>query len=149
MRSGFAAMTARTVLATAGAMSLAACANAIQALGPATVDPASPMAAKVAAASRADLKTPRFRDVPPVPTNVPGGRTVRADVNRVLAAGEGLQAYVAANPAPQADTEAFAARARARIPDSERAPQAADAESGTETLAERLRAIATPPPSPR
>ncbi len=147
MRGGLAAAGWRVALVLTGAAGLCGCANALALLDPPPVDPTSAVAPQVTAASRADLPTPSFRDIPPTPTNVRAAPAVQADEAAVLAQRQRLQAVAAANPVTDPNTEAFAAQARARIPESERTAPPPDA-SGTEELAARLRALATPPPSP-
>lgn len=134
-------------------MSLAACADLGRAtkLAPAQVDPNSPVAEQVRAASRAKVAMPRFRDVPPLPTDVRPAATFKTAVETNNAAGARLAAYVAANPpttaTEPAQTEAFAAAQRASIPADQRT--AVPETVGSEEFAARLRALATPPPPPK
>ena len=134
-------------------MLMAGCADLgrVMSLNPEQVDPNSPVAAQVRAASKADVQMPRFRDVPPLPANVRPARAFRAAVNNSTTAGEQLSAYVAANPptvaADPAQTEAFAESQRARIPADQRGVVPPPA--GSEEFAARLREQATPPPSPK
>ena len=119
-------------------------------LRPDPVDPTSPVAGRVGEASRAKVATPRFRDVPPLPTGVRPASSFKTAVASSNKAGDDLAAWVAANPSglPQdaAASEAFAADQRARIPADQRAGVLEPV--GTEEYAARLRALATPPPPP-
>jgi hypothetical protein len=138
----------------AAAAGLAGCADLgrVTSLSPAPVDASSPVAAEVRAASRAKTALPKFRDVPPVPSDVRPPAAFATAVADSVAARDRLETWVAANPPtlptdPQ-ETEAFAAAQRARIPAGvKEAPPPESA--GTEDFAARLRDLATPPPPPR
>lgn len=134
-------------------MLVAGCADLgrVMSLNPQQVDPNSPVAAQVRAASKADVDMPRFRDVPPLPANVRPATAFKAAVNDSSRAGDQLGAYIAANPpslaTDPAQTEAFAEGQRARIPADQRGVVPPPA--GTEEFAARLREQATPPPTPK
>jgi hypothetical protein len=137
----------------AGAATLVAgCADLgrVTSLAPQQVDPNSAVAEQVRAASRAKVAFPRFRDVPPLPADVRPASAFKTAVASSNAAGADLLAYAAANPPSvaqdPAQTEAFAAAQRARIPADQRA---APTTAGTEEFAARLREQAAPPPPPK
>jgi hypothetical protein len=143
----------RIGLVAGAAMLMAGCADLgrVMSLNPQQVDPNSAVATQVRAAAKADVATPRFRDVPPLPANVRPATAFRSAVNSSNSAANQLSAYVAANPpsvaADPAQTEAFADAQRARIPADQRGVVPPPA--GTEEFAARLREQATPPPSPK
>jgi hypothetical protein len=150
--------TPGSTLGTAGllagaAILLAGCADLGRAmrLNPDPIDPTSAVAEQVRTASRAEVKAPSFRDVPPKPTDVRPPAAFRNAVAQESRASAQLQAYVAANPpmatASQAEIEAFAQSQRARIPMDERSFPSTPI--GTEEFAARLRELATPPPPPQ
>ena len=139
-----------TGLALGAGLAVAGCADLarVTSLSPGGVDPNSPVAAQVRAASAADYPTPRFRDIPPTPVDVRPAEAWRESVEQTARAGAAVTAWVAANPTSlTGDTEAFAEGQRARIPASERQAAPADP-AGTEAFAARLREMATPPPPP-
>jgi hypothetical protein len=142
----------RLGLAAVATLVLGGCADLgrVTSLSPQPVDSSSAVAEQVRAASRAKARMPRFRDVPPLPTGVRPASSFRTAVTESNQAGAALGAWVAANPSllppDQADTEAFAAAQRARIPADQRANLDP---AGSEEYAARLRALATPPPPPK
>ena len=140
-------MGARAGLVLAGAASLCACGAAERALGPAPIDPSSPIAGQVRSAERAHAPIPSFRDVPPVPTNVRADSTIQTEKAGIFVQRGRLQATADALPPIAGDTESWAAATRAMIPASERTAPPPDAAAGTQDLAERLRNAATPPPA--
>ena len=143
-RSVLTAAAACAGLAAAGCADLAR----VTSLRPDNVDAASPVAAQVRQASQAKYPRPRFRDIPPAPTDVRPPGAWRRAVNETTQAGGALTAWVAANPSTlNNDTESFAEGQRASIPASERAAAPPDP-AGTEAFAARLRAMAAPPPPP-
>jgi hypothetical protein len=145
-RIGLAALVVAAGLTVAGCADLAR----VTRMSPQAVDPASPVAEEVLQASRRPAARPRFRDVPPTPTDARPPAAFAAQVAASEAERQKLAAWVAANPAmvpvgPQA-AEAFAAGQRARIPAEH---QGADLPpAGSEEFAARLRDLATPPPPP-
>jgi hypothetical protein len=150
-RGGHLGMPVLTGLALCAGLGVAGCADLGRAtgLGPDPIDVRSPVAAQVRAVDQADFAYPRFRDVPPVPTDVRPPEAWRASVARSVQARDELTAWAAANPPmlTGADTERFAEAQRATIPANERLAAPADL-AGTEAFAARLRALATPPPPP-
>jgi hypothetical protein len=118
-------------------------------LGPAPVDPSSPLAARVTTATSTDFPTPSFKDVPPVPTDVRTTEQWKAAVRETQSAGPPLQAWVAENPQTTFGTEQYAEAARASIPAGERVAPPPDAAAAAEAYAARLRAEAAPPPPPK
>jgi hypothetical protein len=109
------------------------------------VDPASPLAKDVARVARMQTAWPKFSDIPAMPTDVRAPTQYGADAKAVTA--EGDQLVQATDPAAWslADTEAFAAKARADAGD-EAAPTASNR---TSSFATEQRKRATPPPPPR
>jgi hypothetical protein len=142
-----------TALATCAGLAAAGCADfsRVMSLKPEGVDPSSPVAAEVRAASQRDYKTPRFRDVPPSPADVRPAAAFGQAARASEAQRDQLNTWVAANPpmipTDSARTEAFAESARARIPADQRV--ATPPAAGSEEYAARLRELATPPPPPR
>jgi hypothetical protein len=114
------------------------------------LDTNSAVAAQVKAATLSNPARPSFRDVPPKPTDVPAPGAFKTAVAEVVQSRAQLTAGIAANPpmtpADAAQTEAFAAGQRARIPAGELVPPEP---VGSEEYAARLRDLATPPPPPK
>ena len=140
-----------TGFALCAALGATGCADLTRAtsLAPDPVDPNSAVAVRVREASAADYRTPSFRDIPPVPTDVRPAGAWRRAVTETATAGSAVTAWVAANPSfINDDTEAFAAGQRASIPASERGAPPPDSTAGTAEFAARLRALAEPPPPP-
>jgi len=122
----------------------------VTSLTPDAVDPNSPVAQQVRTATETKYPRPRFRDIPPAPTDVRSAAAWRGSVGETVQAGSALTAWVAANPATLVvgDTETFAEGQRASIPASERGAKPSDP-AGTEDFAARLRALAAPPSPPK
>jgi hypothetical protein len=141
----------RLGLAAGACLLLGACADIgrLSSLGPAPVDTASPLAAKVTTATESDFPTPRFRDVPKTPTDVRTPAQWKVSVRETQAAREPLAEWVAANPQMTFGTEQFADAARASIPAGERDAPPSDAAAAAEAYAAQLRALAAPPPPPK
>lgn len=116
-------------------------------LSPDPVDASSPIAAKVKEASRADLPTPKFGDVPPKPTDVRSAEAYKGQVQGAVVARRDLEGWVASNPSLSIDaTEEFAARAQAAIAATQaRLPSLDEGTAETEAFAERARERAAPP----
>ena len=111
------------------------------------VDPGSPVARDVAAATRNPGPYPRFSEIPKLPRDVRPPSAWRASVAEVERSRARLDSEVAALPPPQTDTEGFATAVRARAPTSAEAP-GPDSRARTEAYARSLRERATPPPPP-
>jgi hypothetical protein len=112
----------------------------------AKVDPASPIAAEVAKAGRANAAYPSFSDIPRMPKDL---RPVRmygqAADNLQRAADQLVQATAPGTWTLTGDTEAFASRAR-----DQAGPDLAPADpAATEAYVKELRKRATPPPPPK
>jgi hypothetical protein len=133
-----------TAVLVAGSL-LAACAPF--GLAPDEVDSTSAVADKVKAASKADLPTPKFSQVPPRPTDVRKPETYRADVVQSVRARAGLDRWVQANPPLTTDaTEAFAAQGQAALAAAQASlPSLDEGTADTEAFAERARERAAPP----
>lgn len=113
----------------------------------ASVDPASPIAAEVAAKALASRDYPTFADIPPVPTDVRPLAAFGRAATELEQAGVDLARETAPGTWTLTGTEAFASRARDIA-----GPDMAGAESttaATEAFAKAQRARATPPPPPR
>ena len=113
------------------------------------IDPNSPIAAEVAAASRSPGRYPKLTNLPPVPTDVRSAEQWRVAVVSEQALGRRTEQEAAAIPFTLSDSEAWAASMRARIDPALAVPPPADASQSTEDYAAAKRARATPPPSPR
>lgn len=139
-------MTSRAwmgAIALIAGAALAACAPL--GLKPDPVDQTSAVAAKVKEASRADLPTPKFSDVPPRPTDVRTAETYKSQVQGAVVARRGLERWIETNPPLTTDsTEAFAARAQAAVAPAQ-ASSPSEGTADTEAFAERARERAAPP----
>jgi hypothetical protein len=113
------------------------------------VDPTSPVAAEVRAASASPGPYPRFVEIPPVPKDVRTAPAWRAAVLDEMSLKRETEANAAAIPFTLAGTEAWADKTRARVlPEySQQAP--ADARAQAEAFAAQQAARATPPPAPK
>jgi hypothetical protein len=109
------------------------------------VDPASPLAKDVARVARLQTDWPKFSDIPAMPKDVRQPAQYGADARAVTAEGDQLVQATDAAAWSLADTEAFAAKARAEAGD-EAAPTA---NNRTSSFATEQRKRATPPPPPR
>lgn len=150
-RGGEISRKALTGLALCAGLTTAGCADfaRVTKMAPSSVDSTSPIANQVLTAGRTDYPTPSFKDVPPKPADVRAVGDWRSDIGSSLAERERLTAWVQANPSYLTeDTETYAEGRRASIPASERGAQAPGA-AGTDAFAERLRALAAPPPIPK
>lgn len=132
------------VLVAGAAATLGGCAIGPLANGP--IDPASPVAAEVAAIANADRPYPRFSDIPKRPADereAPAWAAATADVR---ATGEELVRQTAPETWTLDNTAAFAARAHEAVRDE---PAFERAGGDTETFAREQRERATPPPPAR
>lgn len=108
----------------------------------AEVDPASPVAAEVAKAARADTDYPSFSDIPVIPQDLRPVRLYGREAQAVKVAGAKLVRETAPETWTLKNTEAFAADAqRDAGPTYEEGPQ-----RDPEAFARELRERATPPP---
>jgi hypothetical protein len=115
-------------------------------LSPDPVDASSAVAAKVQAASKADLPTPDFADVPPRPTDVRSAATYKGQVQGAVVARREMERWIEANPPLTTDsTEAFAAKAQAAVAPAQASLPSPDGTADTEAFAERARERAAPP----
>ncbi len=141
---------ARLVFMTTIAVSATACA-AQSSLNPfafGKIDPSSPIAADVAAASRAPGPYPKFANVPPIPKDVRPLSAWRQSIAEAGAEKRQTQAEAAALSfsLEPGQADAFARVQRDKIPASELTPPAPDASTQAEAFAAAARARATPPP---
>jgi hypothetical protein len=139
-----------TRIAACAAMALvvAGCAN-LNPLSAGGVDTNSTVAAEVAAASRAPGRYPRFSDIPAVPSDVRRVPLWRSAVLAEWATKRRVEHEAAALPFTLANTEAWAAGQRSKIPLPETIPPTPNAGEATEAFAASARARATPPPPPQ
>lgn len=113
----------------------------------ATVNPASPIAAEVAAKARASHDYPTFADIPPVPADVRPLPAFGRAASDLQVAGAELVRDTAPSTWTLTGTDAFAGRARDIAGPEATGPDSTTA--ATEAFAKAQRARATPPPSPR
>ena len=132
---------ALTVGLAAGA---AACANPFVT---AQVDPASPIAAQVAAAAKSREPRIKLVQIPAVPKDIPTDAQIRARVASQTAAGEALTKAVAPGTWELKDTQPYADKAYRDVkPPAFEAPTDAD-RAATEAFAKAARGRASAPPS--
>jgi hypothetical protein len=112
----------------------------------ATVDPSSPLAAEVQAASRAKEAYPRFADVPPAPTDVRPASAWSRNIYDTLQLRRQQSALAALYPQTLFGTDAWAKATRAEAVAPPTPREAAAVEAPTEAYAKSLRERATPPP---
>jgi len=113
-----------------------------------SVDPASPVAAEVRAASASPGPTPRFSEIPARPKDVRTAQAWRAAVLDEKTLKVETEQQAAAIPFTLKGTEAWAANTHARVlPQfSQQAP--ADERAQAEAFAAEAAKRATPPPTP-
>ena len=109
---------------------------------PTAVDPTSPLAAEVRAASKDKSAYPRFADVPPAPTDVRPATAWTRNVYDTLQQRRRQTALDALYPQILFGTEAWAKAARAEAV----VPPTPEQSAQTEAYAKALRDRATPPP---
>lgn len=131
---------ARLLALGGGGALLAGCMSA--AIGSAKVDPASPVAAEVARATRSARAYPRFSDIPPVPGDLRPLPLYGQAADELKLARARLERETAPETWTLRDTETFATRVRRDAgPELEPATP-----SDAEAYARELRERATPPP---
>lgn len=136
----------RLGVCAAGVAATAGCAGGVaNPFATAPVDPASPIAAEVAATAASNKAFPSFNDIPKAPTDQRPAKAWGQAATQVEAARDKLERETAPETWSLSGTEAFAAQA-ARDSGQGEAP---DAASDTEAFADSARRRATPPPSPR
>ena len=132
----------------ASGLLLSACADLGRSLAPDPVDKTSAVAEQVRAASKADLPTPKFSDVPPKPAPARPAGVYKSEVQDAVVARRKLEGWASANPALSSDsTEAFADRARAAVAGAQASGPSDEGTADTEAFAERARQRAAPPPA--
>lgn len=134
------------LLCACGAAMLSGCAVS-NPFATAAVDPASPIAAEVAAKARAGRAYPTFADIPPVPADVRPLPAFGRAAAELEVAGVELTRETAPGTWTLTGTEAFAGRARDIAGPEITGPDSTTA--ATEAFAKAQRARATPPPPPR
>ena len=135
-----------SLLVCAGGAMLGGCAIS-NPFATAPVDPASPIAAEVAAKARAAGDYPTFAAIPPVPADVRPLPAFGRAADDLEAAGADLARETAPSTWTLTGTEAFAGRARDIAGPETTGPDSTTA--ATEAFAKAQRARATPPPPPR
>ena len=109
----------------------------------------SSVSAEVTAAMNAQGTTPRFSQVPVIPTDVRPVTAWRAAVVSEWSQKRQTERQAAALPFTLANTEAWAQRTRAKIPAGQTTAPKPDAAAQIEAFAASERARATPPPPPQ
>jgi len=112
------------------------------------VDPASPVAAEVRAASGSPGPTPRFAEIPAKPGDVRTAQAWRAAVLDEKTLKAETEAHAAAIPFTLKGTQAWAAESHARVLPEYSQPAPADERAQAEAFAAKTAARATPPPTP-
>jgi hypothetical protein len=105
--------------------------------------------ADLAAAVHSPGPTPSFKSIPATPTDIRPVKDWRTAVNTEWSIKRRTEREAAAIPFVLADTEAWAAAERAKIPAAESEPPAPNAAAQIEAFAAAERARATPPPPPQ
>ena len=113
------------------------------------VDPNSTVAAEVVAADRAPGHYPKFSEVPGVPSDVRPVAAWRRAVLSEWGTKRKIEREASELPFTLANTEAWAATERSKIPLAETIPPTPNAGEQTEAFAADQRARATPPPPPK
>jgi len=110
------------------------------------VNPESPVAGVVGAASMQTFKPPTFASVPPKPLNVPSADTVKTAVIDMVRCRRAYEVWAAAHPALVSGSVPFAGALQAQL-DNNPADRPTPAEAAAaEAEAAKLRAYAAPPP---
>ncbi|MGC1302175.1 MAG: hypothetical protein WA840_07360, partial [Caulobacteraceae bacterium] len=115
------------------------CADVHRAVTLPPVNPESPVAAAVTAASTKTYARPSLYDIPPAPKNIPSAPTLKAGVFEMVRCRRAMYAYAAAHPPLTTGTEAFGAEQRQYAQFNGDEPPAQDAEASREDLAARLK----------
>jgi hypothetical protein len=113
------------------------------------VDPASPVAAEVRAASASPGPYPRFVDIPAMPKNVRTYQAWKEAVLDEMTLKHQTEAHAAAIPFTLTGTEVWAANTRARVLPQFTQQAPADERAQAEAFAAQQAARATPPPAPK
>ena len=140
--SGFKVKAARPV-AAALILALAGCAEASRTLNltPEPVDAASPIAAQVVSASRANLPFVDFASIPRAPADKPTPASLKEKVVDLVAARRSLNTQVAQLPGAPTDMDAFVGKNRAVIERLNLKPVGADQAAQTESFAAELKIL--------
>lgn len=138
---------ARLGVALAAVLSLGACADLTRVVQGSdyAVNPESPVAPAVVAASNANPPYPRLDKVPPVPTDIRPAAAYKDAVIQEIEARRAMKRLAAALETPPPDTGAFVASANAVLNAGKIEPVAADQAAQSEAFAEAARKAATPP----
>jgi hypothetical protein len=144
-----AAQVSLTVGLLAGLTACASSMSSVSPFSPPPADPSSPVAAAANAAAKASshANTPRFIDIPPIPTDVRTPVEFKKAVGAEKVAADKLKRDTAPSTWTLSDTESYASKARklGKAPPSD-IPTDAD-RAATEAFAKAARDRATAPPS--
>ncbi len=150
-RPGFVGTMDQTAIALAAAAvavagTLGGCADlkAATNLRPLAVNPSSPVAEEVEAASRTPAPIPSFASIPPKPTDVRPAGAYKTAVTEVVSERRTFNQWIAANPPVIENTEAYAAAQRAKL--ASQAPVAPARQAEADAFAQKLRDSAKTPP---
>jgi hypothetical protein len=110
------------------------------------VNPESPVAGVVGAASMETFKRPDFASVPPKPLNVPPADTVKTAVIDMVRCRRAYEAWVAANPALVSGGVAYAEGLQTALDNNPADRPTPEQQAASEAEADQLRAYAAPPP---
>lgn len=135
----------RLLACAAGGALLAGCEASPFASAP--VDPASPVAAEVAAMAKDHGPFPKFTDIPPVPTDQRPLRAFGGEADKLEAAAADLERKTAPGTWTLDQTSTFAQRAQRDAGPAQTVDS--NSRAATEAFARQIRERATPPPSPR
>jgi hypothetical protein len=143
-----AAPHAATLIGLSVALVLGGCVSVskIDPFASGAVDPTSAVAEQVRQAPNTPGGYPRFKDVPPAPTDLrtPGDwRAAVTDTWRIKLATETTAQRI---PFSLSDSEDWAKTRRAMIPADQTAPAPSDSAAQSDAYAQALRERATPPP---
>jgi len=133
-------------LLIAGGGQLAGCADIRRATYLPPVNPESPVAGVVGAASMETFKRPAFASVPPKPLNVTPPDTVKTAVIDMVRCRRAYEAWAAENPPLVSHTTAYAEDLRAQLDNNPADRPTPEDKAASEAEAEQLRAFAAPPP---
>jgi len=129
-----------------GGFQLAGCADIHRASFLPPVNPESPVAGAVAAASMQNFKRPSFASVPPKPLNIPPAGMVKTAVIDMVRCRRAYETWAAAHPAQVSATSGFAESLRAELDNNPNDRPTPEQTAAIEAEAAKLRAYTNPPP---
>jgi hypothetical protein len=133
-------------LVMVGSGQLGGCANIRRATYLPPVNPESPVAGVVAAASMQNFKRPTLASVPPKPLNIPPADAVKSAVIDMVRCRRAYQMWAAANPALVSGSVGFAEGLQAKLDNNPADRPTPAEEAAAEADAAKLRAYVEPPP---